>query len=485
MNVSHVNSLSMPSFKGKIIDAHTHIGELGKNVFQLADVDKFVKNPLSNGDTIDKAIISTLSPLGKENIINELDGNKELLKAINGNDKFIPLISCNPKTGSVENIKKLFNEYKGKFAGLKFHPDAGEYFATDDIVKPYMQFAQEKKLPCVFHTAISYKPKSPEFVDEALRYSSPDKIYNLAKQYKDVPVVMAHLGSGGEKVHQKALSVLKDSITNNDATLYADISWVDCNNPAKPTIINTIKMLKDHEKGDMTSRIFFGSDAPLGEFTKGASQGNIKYTGEQFYEHAVIDTKNAIKKAFPEEGDGLIDKIFYQNAKNLFCKKADNADTKMKFITENLPQNKDEAIKTIAARLSGAETASVAALPPAQNASKNPGVQTTMQATSEISGTINNVKPLTRTAASGCDGGGNNNGFLQKICAFVKQNKTACVAFAGAVAIAGITTALVVSNKKKKSQGINNASSNIKATVNIPLQKDNIPKVFAEFSTFA
>lgn len=446
MKVSRINAFTSPSFKGKIIDAHTHIGKWGSDNFKLADVDKFIKNPLPNGDTVEKAIISALEPLAKGNMSCEFEGNKALLNTIKDNEIYMPLASCNPKTGSVENIKKLFGEFKDKFAGLKFHPDAGEYFATDDIVKPYLEFAKENKLPCVFHTAISYKPQSPEFVDEAFRYSSPDKIYDMAKQYKDVPVVMAHMGSGGEKVHNIALSALKDSITNNDATLYADISRVDCNDPAKPNIIKAIKMLKEHEKGDMTSRLLFGSDVPVGEFKTGMQIGDVKYTGEQFYQNSISDTKNAIKKAFPEEGDSLIDKIFYKNAKNLFFK---NAEKKTNTVLEDTSKNKEEAIKTIAAKLSGSQANELPALPPPSEEIKN------------------------------------NDGFWQKICTFAKQNKTACIAFAGALAVAGITAAVVVSHKKKKSQGINNASASIKASVNVPLPKNNTPKVFTEFSTFA
>ncbi len=37
---------------------------------------------------------------------------------------------------------------------------------------------------------------------------------------------MGHMGAGGNLAHQKAIRILEESIQNNDAKLYVDISWL-------------------------------------------------------------------------------------------------------------------------------------------------------------------------------------------------------------------------------------------------------------------
>lgn len=319
MKLNHISNIS---FKGKIIDAHAHIGEWCGANYLMEDMDKFVRSSLSNGDTVEKVVISNLSCMDNGGTLDEIVGNKEMLSVVGNNSKYAPLAVCQPHKGSVDNIKQLFAEAEEKFFGLKFHPDGHKLIASDDAYLPYLKFAEDKKLPCIFHSGIAYKPNSSEFVDVAKRYSSPEEIYAIAKKAPKAPIVLAHMGAGGEKVHKIALKTLVESIENGDATLFADISWVDCNDPNKPNIIQAIKDLKSTSKGDMTSRLLFGSDAPIGEFSTGIIDvaSGKQLTGQQYYEKTVVDIKSAIKKHFPDEAEELTDKIFYKNADELFFK---------------------------------------------------------------------------------------------------------------------------------------------------------------------
>ena len=111
---------------------------------------------------------------------------------------------------------------------------------------------------------------------------------------------------------QAAVDTVVRSIEKGDANLYVDISWVNADTTEKPDIITAIRKLQNTKKGDMTHRILFGSDAPLGCFGE--------YGGDTFkaYSKVVQDVKRAIKEAFPNNADELIEKIFYKNADDLY-----------------------------------------------------------------------------------------------------------------------------------------------------------------------
>lgn len=68
------------------------------------------------------------------------------------------------------------------------------------------------------------------------------------------------------ETYKSAVDIMVESIENNSAKLYADISWVNADTTEKPDIIEAIKMLKNTSKGDKTDRLLFGTDAPIGRF---------------------------------------------------------------------------------------------------------------------------------------------------------------------------------------------------------------------------
>ena len=211
------------------------------------------------------------------------------------------------------------DENPNKFYGFKFHPEQLNIPVSDNSYLEYLKLASEKNLPCLFHSARNFDINYPGGgVGKASNLSSPALIYDLARKYKDVPVVMAHWGGDGDVNIDFTTKCIMDSIKRKDANLYADISWVDCNDPQKPNLKKIITQLKEENALD---RILFGTDAPLGRFSV---QGENGIPPKQAYEENIINIKNMIKKEFPKDADDIIDKIFYQNAKNLFKIKPQN-----------------------------------------------------------------------------------------------------------------------------------------------------------------
>ena len=321
-----------------IIDSHAHIGDLNGKTYTKSQLDVFVKTTLPNNDDVEKMYVSNLDVLTSKK--SELEGNKELLGKFKNSNKYELFLACSPKDGNVNNIRNLVKENPDKFIGLKFHSTLQNLDLSDSRYIPYLEFANKNKIPCLFHSAVALIDGkiNPTVKD----VSDPESIYKLAKQYRQTPFVMAHLGAGWNESHDRAIETLVNSVKNGDANLYADISWVDIGlehsgnfNPSehrsKEHILKAIKRLKgigekDWKYGDQSYRLMFGSDAPLDRFSN--EKDRLKE-----YTTFIDDIKFAIKndKDLSANADKIIDDLFYNNAKKLYCKKLNIAKPKNLF----------------------------------------------------------------------------------------------------------------------------------------------------------
>lgn len=305
-----------PVFMGKIIDSHAHIGSHDNGNYRKRDLDIFVKSELPNKDTVEKMIVSNLDVL--HGIKDEFEGNKAALETFKDSKSYAILASCNPKDGDISKIEKLFKEYPNDFVGLKFHSDIQQLPLSDKKYEPYMKFASDNKLPCLFHSQVNTL-NDGKINPELKHISDPESIYVLAKKYPKTPVVMAHLGAGWREAHDKATDILVESIKKGDANLYADVSWVDIDD-AQTHIVKAIKRLKgirdkDWTYGDQSFRLMFGTDAPLARFQ---GEDAVK-TYTDFIERIKTSIRN--DKDLMTEADKIIDDLFYNNAKKLYLTK--------------------------------------------------------------------------------------------------------------------------------------------------------------------
>ena len=320
-------SVNSANFLGRIIDAHTHIGKWADaGVYKdngLNELDTFFRQPLADGDVVEKMIVSNLDCIENNGMLDELAGNRKMLEIAKKDSRVCPMAVCQPKTGDVKNIEKLFNENPNSFFGLKFHPKMHDIAADDVKFEPYMKFAQKRKLPCLFHSQVNvqWNPDGTgQVVTDIAKWdkSDPRLIYNLAKKYPDVPVILGHMGAGGAPAHKVAIETLAESFKNNDAKLYCDISWVDFRGDwsipdSHPNIISIIEKCKEANTLD---RILFGSDVPVG--TYGLNEATTKGTTPQLaYKTTIENVKNTIRKNF-SDAEEIIDRIFYKNANELF-----------------------------------------------------------------------------------------------------------------------------------------------------------------------
>ena len=177
-----------------------------------------------------------------------------------------------------------------QFVGLKFHPEFTKLVATSEKYDKYLEVARQFKKPCLYHSG---HIKS--------RFSSPALIYEKAKQFPDVPIILGHLSTGPKSSHEEAIKIVIESIEKDTATLYVDVSWVGVED-----VIMLIEALKNTSKGDYTHRIMWASDAPVGDH-------NIK---KELYDANLEAFKARILEHFNDEK--LLNDLLFSNAQKLF-----------------------------------------------------------------------------------------------------------------------------------------------------------------------
>ena len=330
-----------PNFKADIIDAHVHRGTTGTlwkgEFFPTNQLDSFIKSPLEvtvNGkkqtDNVKKALVSSIDGLipsqkltkngGMKFIKDEKNANMDVIKKSQQDPFYQVMLVCQPSAtnGNAKVIRSLIKHHYNNIAGLKLHPGEMGLNANSTLYDDYLKAAEEFKLPCLIHSEVSINYVLGE-ENSKRHFADPEYIYELAKRHPNVPIVLGHTGLGGSIANQKAIGILEKSIKNNDAKLYAEISWMDFHkgklNEEPKDIIDLIKRMKDLGALD---RIMFGTDAPLGIY----GELNFNRQGpKESYEDTVSTLKSAIKTEFgDEEGEEIINKIFYENADNLFFK---------------------------------------------------------------------------------------------------------------------------------------------------------------------
>ena len=89
------------------------------------------------------------------------------------------------------NRRRLIEHYGVK--GFKFHPQYQEFFPNDRMAYPLYEVIAEAKLPALFHTGHSGMGTGmPGGGGLRLRYSNPIYLYDVAVDFPDMPIIIAH-----------------------------------------------------------------------------------------------------------------------------------------------------------------------------------------------------------------------------------------------------------------------------------------------------
>ena len=175
--------------------------------------------------------------------------NDEVAEEVAKNrDVMIPFASIDPHRGkmAVKEARRLIEEYGVK--GFKFHPSVQAFYPNDPMAYPLYEVIAEYKLPALFHTGqTGIGAGMPGGGGIRLKYSNPMYIDDVAADFPDMPIIMAHPSFPWQ---EEALSV-----ATHKPSVYIDLSgWSPKYFP---------QILVQYANGLLKHKMLFGSDFPL------------------------------------------------------------------------------------------------------------------------------------------------------------------------------------------------------------------------------
>ena len=213
------------------IDAHSHLGRrktpLGHGVSSFLG-DDLVRNLDEAG--LDCAVAF---PLGAS-YTDYSEANQIMAEEMAKHpQRIISFCRINPNFGpkaSADSLEHCLGNLKLK--GIKLHPEI-EFFDPNEaeLMEPIYAAARRYHVPIIFHTGMSSK-------------ASPGVIAELAAKYKDVPVILGHMGVS-EYVK------LAVAVARQNENIFLETS-----------VVGWMPLLLEAFRGVGTSKILFGSDHP-------------------------------------------------------------------------------------------------------------------------------------------------------------------------------------------------------------------------------
>lgn len=221
-----------------IIDAHAHIAHwptLDRAESLILDsMDKFGISYSLVSDC-DCSEFPSIDKYGTYKV-DQKQGLKDCLAfAKRHPDKIGVLVWVNPFYETIDDeLINMIHENRKWIHGLKIHPYESHIRMTDKRVRPYLDLASKEGLPILIHTAMD-------------KYSSMKFLGSVAKKYKDVTFVAAHLELLADD-KDFAISIMKEN-----PNILCDTAWVNLKDAKR--VIDEVGI----------DRVIFGTDNPIDE----------------------------------------------------------------------------------------------------------------------------------------------------------------------------------------------------------------------------
>jgi predicted TIM-barrel fold metal-dependent hydrolase len=231
-----------PNEASKIIDSHTHIGNIpfvvGKNRVNKLDGEDLIF--AMEKYRIDFALVSGLEGsefdangklAQKDYQISQKIGIDRMIKFVRGNStKVKALFWAKPFTeGLTPEVEKTIADNLNVFCGLKLHPSLSGMKLTDKRFYPYLELAVKLNFPVQIHT-------------ENDGYSDVRFVEKISSIFPELKFVMVHMGMNSD--NSEAIKLIR----KND-NIFGDTCVVPHN--------NVITALRECGSG----KILFGTDA--------------------------------------------------------------------------------------------------------------------------------------------------------------------------------------------------------------------------------
>lgn len=175
-----------------IIDSHVHIGRLHDSPFEKMTLEQ-VRDALLREmklNNVDHALV--LPKQGKK--MASLDAKLDIiLKITEGIDKLSVMGTVNILEYQNKNLSKIEALLKNKrIKGMKLYPGYEYFYPTDARCTPIYNLCIKYDVPVIFHSGDTFSiPGQPAKV----KYSHPLHIDDVATDFPNLTIVIAHLGN--------------------------------------------------------------------------------------------------------------------------------------------------------------------------------------------------------------------------------------------------------------------------------------------------
>lgn len=168
-----------------------------------------------------------------------LCSNEQVREFCKGRPRLIPFCDISPNiyTNLGEELRRKVED-EG-FRGLKLYPTYQHFYLNDQRMYPLYQAAQELNIPVLIHTGSSV------FKGTRLKYGDPLDLDDVARDFPELKLVMAHSGRGVWYDHAYFMAKLHSNI-------YMELAGL----PPKKL------MSYFPELARITNKVIFGSDWP-------------------------------------------------------------------------------------------------------------------------------------------------------------------------------------------------------------------------------
>jgi len=177
---------------GRIIDAHAHCSGRRKddrlrpyaklNGLRY-DLEELLELMGKNG--VVRALLLG-PPMGKEEPLP----NQEIVKVCErSRDRLFPIFTVEPQKGAVAEALALADAQRGFVKGFKVWLGYRRVFANDGVFAPLYDYAEEHKLPVLFHTGDTASSTG------SLAHAHPLTLDEVANEREGLKIVVCHMGN--------------------------------------------------------------------------------------------------------------------------------------------------------------------------------------------------------------------------------------------------------------------------------------------------
>ena len=159
--------------------------EYHANIEHFADHPQALTEYLDSQGVESAVILPECAPATSGHVPTE-----EVITYCRGQERLFPFASINPNMHSNMALRLEAYVKEGGVRGLKLHPSYQFFYPNEARLYPLYEKAQELRIPIVFHIGSSI------FKGTRLKYCDPIYLDDIAVDFPDLTIVMAHSGRG-------------------------------------------------------------------------------------------------------------------------------------------------------------------------------------------------------------------------------------------------------------------------------------------------